>query len=124
MPKHHHSIFLFHSSREQSTRVTGTWPVSRFICGSRLAWKLRTRKWRILRKSSKLKMGFTCCQTQAFHRYLAILKHKQSNTNKVINDDSDTFVAFCPMWSVSCQRLARPWSDLGNSLAREDDEVE
>ena len=42
---------------------------------------------------------------------------------EVINDDSDTFVAFCPIWSVPCQRLSRPWSDLGNSLAREDDEV-
>ena len=43
--------------------------------------------------------------------------------SQVINDDSDTFVAFCPIWSVPCQRLSRPWSDLGNSLAREDDEV-
>ena len=42
---------------------------------------------------------------------------------EVINDDSDTFVAFCPIWSVPCQRLSRPWSDIGNSLAREDDEV-
>ena len=44
-------------------------------------------------------------------------------TFRSVISSGDTFVQFCPPWSVPCQRLAKTWSDLALRTLKEDEDM-